>query len=48
MSDEIESTGQEVFERFAAVAGAPDDPAVGAAADGALGRLEALLRAEQE
>jgi hypothetical protein len=48
MSDQIEAAGQKVFELFGACAGAPDDPAVGRAADEALRELDALLDGRQD
>lgn len=44
MTDPLRAAGDAVVESFAACAAAPDDVAVGAAADAALGELDRLIR----
>ncbi|MFL6139518.1 MAG: hypothetical protein ACJ74O_17185 [Frankiaceae bacterium] len=47
MSEQIDATVEQLFERFVACAGAPDDEAAGQAADEALWKLEALLTSDE-
>ena len=46
--EQINAAGEKVFEMFGACGAAPDDVAVGRAADEALEHLETLLRTVEE